>query len=85
MARVHCLNCGLLERRMLHRYKPINVHREKGKTGRTEWHDADLFTGWRMIASLYWQCLKINFRLTVLGWMPIVLLGLALLALVWLT
>ncbi len=52
MARVHCLNCGLLERRMLRRYEPINVHREKGKTGRTEWHDVDLFTGWEMIAEI---------------------------------
>lgn len=84
MARVHCLNGGLLERRMLHKYKPINVHREKGKTGYIEWHYADLFTGWGIIVLLYWQWLKINTRLTYLGWLPILLLASILLALVWL-
>jgi hypothetical protein len=84
MARVHCLNCGWLERRMLRRYKPLNVLRDKTKTGWTEWHRADILTGWVMIAVLHWECFKFNIWLRCLASMPIAVVVLILLLLVWL-
>lgn len=85
MARVHCLNCGWLERKMHRRYKHLNVLRDRNKTGWTEWHEADIVQGWEMILALHWYRFKLDFLLRSIAFLPIAVMVLILLALVWLT